>query len=938
MEIFTYGGGEFIVDILNAVAALTGSGGLDSIIRLALTVGLIFVILAAVFSLSLKEMMRWYLGVLMIHLVLLVPTTNVQVTDRFNPTLAPANVANVPVGLAAFAMATTTAGDFLTRATETVFGLPGDLEYTANGFIFGSRLLGAAPGFKITDSEFARNVNEYVDQCVFYAILLGQLDLEELKKTGDIWRYLTVDNAPSPARTFEYVSGGARTIVTCQEGAGLLSALWAAEVDRAAEIYGSRLISDIAPPAAKAELLAALPSAHAFLVGTSKAAGEIIQQSMVINAIGAALNDFSGGAGSPSAIEIYAQTRADTQTAGSLEAISRQAQKWVPLLRIVLETLYYGLFPVLFPAFLLPHLGVNLLKGYFAGFLYLQSWGPIYVILHRIMLGEAAEKTLAASHIPGQENTLALVTMNGIDAANTDVSMLAGYLLMLVPFIAAGLTRGAMAVGTLSQTILEPSMRAASEASREATTGSISMETTDIGTHRYNQTFAHSFQTSGSLDTGRISEITADGGMMTVTPGGRAVYEGRGAISSMGTSVNYSASVANALSARASSAREEAQQYSEQSREAWSHVVHDLADVVNQVSEGRSVQDVTGVSLDSRTAESMASIVSHAERFANQNNVDRSLALKAFAGVSGELSWGAPGAVKFLAGADARATAKAGAEGSATQVSNELYQRAQDYIRNNNLQKTAEQAASGFLRSALDESMGESSQFREVLSNNYNEALSYERATSESLSSANRYEEASETVSREGYAASQNWDQSLIEYIARQTNENGVPIGVGGAASLLTSPNTRDQKTVLRWTNDFVETRIDEILETVGPSSAHVPQSAIVRPAADSADAVREHFETGRERLGLLTSGADVDARAEEIRARRREQSMSAGGQISEGATRAEKGKEVEAVVEDNIHDDALETEYEKLQRRQERRQPSGAARRKASRERPRDD
>ena len=188
------------------------------------------------------------------------------------------------------------------------------------------------------------------------------------------------------------------------------------------------------------------------------------------------------------------------------------------------------------------------------------------------------------------------------------------------------------------------------------------------------------------------------------------------------------------------------------------------------------------------------------------------------------------------------------------------------------------------------------------------------------------------------YAASQNWDQSLIEYIARQTNENGVSIGVGGAASLLTSPNTRDQKTVLRWTNDFVETRIDEIMETVGPSGGHVPQSAIVRPAVDSADAVREHFETGRERLGFSTSGVRIDERAEEIRAKHQEQSISAVGQIGDGASHADKGKEVEAVVEDKIHDDALEKEYEKLQRRQERRLPSGAARRKASRERPRDD
>lgn len=916
MEIFTYGGGEFIVDILNAVAALTGSGGLDSIIRLALTMGLIFVIGAAVFSLSLKGMMQWWLGTLLIYFILLAPTTNVQVTDRFNPTLAPANVANVPVGLAAFAMATATAGDYLTRGTETVFGLPGNLEYTQTGFIFGSRLYGAAPGFKITDSEFARNMHEYMNQCAFYALLLGHLDLEAMKTSDNIWRYLTVDNTPSPARSFEYSAAGASSIVTCQDGAAQLTALWSAEIDRAAEIYGARLISDIAPTAAKAQLLSSLPVAHTFLIGTSKTAGEIIQQSMVINAIGEALNDFSGGTGSTSAIEIYAQTRADTQTSGALEAIARQAQKWVPLLRIVLETLYYGLFPVLFPAFLLPELGLKLMRGYFAGFLYLQSWGPIYVILHRIMLGQAEEKSLAASHIPGQDNALALVTMNGIDAANTDVSMLAGYLLMLVPFIAAGLTRGAMAVGSLSQTILEPSIRAASEASREATTGSISIQTTDIDTHRHNQTFANTAQTSGSLDTGRMSEVTMDGGMMTVTPGGRAVYEGRGAISSMGTSINYSSSVANALSERAAASREQAEQLMEQSRDAWGHVAHDIADVAHQVSEGRSIHDATGISVDTRTSESMQELVSHAERFANQNNVDRNVAYKAFFGAGAEASWGMPGAAKFLFGGEAKATIRGGGEISGTNVSNELYQRAQDYIRNNSLQETTERATSGFLRSSLDETTGDSSQFRNVISENYNEAKSFERAATQSYSDAERYESASEVVSREGYTANQNWDQSLIEYIASQSNEHGVPIGIGGAASLVTSPSTRDQKTVLRWTDDFIQTRIDEIMQNVDPSTQHGVNSLHDMPVQMTDEVIRDHFETGRERLNALSPDPDIKSRAQDVRYRHGAESNRADSDFEHSNSVTDSGDKVETVVEERINDDSLESEYEKIRKK----------------------
>ena len=41
--------------------------------------------------------------------------------------------------------------------------------------------------------------------------------------------------------------------------------------------------------------------------------------------------------------------------------------KWVPLLNIVLTVLFYALFPVLFPLFLMPKTGPMALKGYVTG-------------------------------------------------------------------------------------------------------------------------------------------------------------------------------------------------------------------------------------------------------------------------------------------------------------------------------------------------------------------------------------------------------------------------------------------------------------------------------------------------------------------------------------------------------------------------------------------
>ena len=42
MEIFTIGGGEYIVNVLNAVSAWTGGGGFRSLLRVVMVMGLIY--------------------------------------------------------------------------------------------------------------------------------------------------------------------------------------------------------------------------------------------------------------------------------------------------------------------------------------------------------------------------------------------------------------------------------------------------------------------------------------------------------------------------------------------------------------------------------------------------------------------------------------------------------------------------------------------------------------------------------------------------------------------------------------------------------------------------------------------------------------------------------------------------------------------------------
>src|SRR3546814_14383352 len=114
----------------------------------------------------------------------MVPRMDVHVTDRVNPSLAPANVANVPLGLALMASFTSQVGDYLTRSAELVFGLPDDLNYSKNGMIYGARLMEATRSLRISDPEFAANLDDHIRQCVFYDPLLGQIGTDSCRESG----------------------------------------------------------------------------------------------------------------------------------------------------------------------------------------------------------------------------------------------------------------------------------------------------------------------------------------------------------------------------------------------------------------------------------------------------------------------------------------------------------------------------------------------------------------------------------------------------------------------------------------------------------------------------------------------------------------------------------------------------------------------------------
>src|SRR3989344_2532218 len=410
MGIFTIGGGEYIVNVFNAVSAWTGGGGFRSLLRVVMVMGLIYTLLVVAFSLNWRAWFNWFLGATLMYGALIVPTMTVRVTDRLNPSLAPATVANVPLGLAMIASVSSTAGDWLTRTAETVFVMPGSLQMSSNGMIYGARLWDRTQDFRIRDPRISANLEEYMKQCLFYDILLGFKSFDTIANSNDI---LTEMGPGSPARGMKFVpESGPPTIVTCQAGYTAIATGVTTYSDTALEEEGRKIFPGLTPALARSKLIADLPIVANHFHCSSQSAQQIFQQRSLVNAFLQARANLGAADG-----DTFAMLRAEEQARNTYSSIAQQAMTWVPLLNIVLTVVFYAMFPVIFPLFLMPRTGTMALKGYFTGFFYLAAWGPLYVVLHMFIMDRASDALNATA--PGG---ITMAGMAGIDAVNADTA------------------------------------------------------------------------------------------------------------------------------------------------------------------------------------------------------------------------------------------------------------------------------------------------------------------------------------------------------------------------------------------------------------------------------------------------------------------------------------------------------------------------------------
>jgi hypothetical protein len=758
-EFITIGGGQYFVDFFNGVASLMKSEDYLDTVKIVGTIAFMWMLLNSAFQMSLEYSAKWFVTIFLTTQILITPKTTLHITDKTNPALQGATVDNVPFVIAYLASASSQIGYSLTSQFEAVYSLPDDLKYQNNGMIFGVNLMETVANATIYNSRFSETMDSFVRNCIAYDILLDSYSFDDLKSAPDIWEFISPFQSEN--RFFTYLSDGNPVeYPSCKEGINKLGASWNSEL---AEWHNSEskkvnFISQISifgksSVNVKKQVLTSLASntdiVSDYLMGVSMTSGQMLKQAMTNNAIIAATENYEAEYNQ----QLYQNTRAMVQARSSYQTIGMQANHWLPILKIVIESVFYAAFPIVVLLTMIPNMTMAVLRGYCSTFFWLASWSPLYAILHRLMIDGASNKMT-----DGQ--AFSLFNQQNIQSIVIDVSVMAGYWAMSIPIISYGLARvGVAAMSSVSNAFMSVAQGAAIQAAQEGTTGNLS-----FGNVSLNSRHAYSGITMQN-DSGMLTHYHKDGSNSIA----RGTSE-----SDTGYNIHASDRLEHIASQSIAQERALAQSSGFQSQQMESKGYESL--LQNHRNIENSKQFSEQFSADEKRA--FSNIANSTEAFAVENNINRNKAAEIFAKIGAG-----------VAGADARISSQ----------DQDLYQKAQRFSEERHLSDDFQTLKSSAQSNHLNftDSQGQS------INDHFNKSAQLSKEQSIHLENAERYSKQKQFIQSNSAGIDKTYNQEFYNYV--RANLAG---GSAQGAADLFNPNDASRHQILdKAAGDFLDNK-----------------------------------------------------------------------------------------------------------------------------------
>jgi conjugal transfer mating pair stabilization protein TraG len=434
-EVYSFWNIRELEGVFNAIAALTASADFTGLLRLLAMIAIVSLVLAVLSGRARHEdFWRWIIMVALINGMLLVPKSTVLIVDRTGtqPTRV---VDNVPIGLAELAHGTSKIGDWLTRAYETVFSLPTDLQFQKRGLMFGQRLFEETQKMSpdISSGTWMKDFQEYWRECVTPDLTSGYLNIDTIRTSQDIWGSIGNTN---PAL---YVTLSTTGTVQCSPNAynDLTNRLNNQVVPDLINRYAS--VTFPGSPTANSDIKNGIVTTYAYGLNVSNSAEAIVKQAAMQNAaVQAYCNVFAQAGDSNRAALCYSTSMGAYQTNQTYQVLAQIAESSMPKLKSAIEMIQYAIFPIILAfAIVAGHLGLSVIKAYVMSLVWVQLWPPLYAVVHYM-------QTIKMQSYADQLGSLANTMAGQIQLINMGVSdqAIAGMLVVAIPPIAAALVKG----------------------------------------------------------------------------------------------------------------------------------------------------------------------------------------------------------------------------------------------------------------------------------------------------------------------------------------------------------------------------------------------------------------------------------------------------------------------------------------------------------------
>lgn len=837
VDLISHGAGEGLYYCLNAMAALF-HGGKYSFVASIMAITSMFAASIAVYKMVLEQNLKipaqWLLANSMLTIALTIPTTNVMIIDRVTGFRSP--VANVPWLFAVPAGFMSQIGDVVAKQIDAALSIPAPVNtpttfknaITANrnGVAMSAKLIANASHFDFVSNDMANNMREFVKECVYYDIALGKYRVDELKSTDDLWAFISANASPLGGVIYQSTSKSGpvrREFLSCNEAAVRINQDWPEELRKAYQFYGKKLFPFGGGPRGEPSNLLKrnLVQAYDYLTNISKSADNIMQQNIMRNAIQDGFMARAQEDGAIASIQSYAVARAEAYQESVYATQGGIAEKAISYMKIVIEIIFYGMFPFVAIMLMLPS-GINMLKTYFTGLIWLQSWAPLYSLINMIIHVYCRNSTFAASTTLTTP-ALTFDTIPALGEAGVFVARYAGYAMMSVPFLSWGLFKyGGGALAQMSSYMGQPTQSASGMAAGEISSGNMSFGVRNFDSTARNNINSFKQDESANISSGATSFQASDGSIMRTTSGGEGIIDRVASMSKLGigiTDKNEIASSMNEMSLKSLSNAQTSLTGYTNSRNAAHDLIMDF-----RKSRGDSLSNDSSIGLDHATSASRAfqKVDDIVDSYSRLMGVDKRESVESLNSISAGIDIGGSigsqnlGSLGKLLNKGISVNAGAGHKHQWTDAdvqninttSQEQMQLSQKYT------EAMDEVSRVFQNESLRNSSTEATNFSDGLSSRLSEADSCRKDVQNSLTESEAWQKSANLVSTSSVGVSEDISQEFVNWASYQLGPDGYELGVGGVKDAMDNPVLRKQLL-----EGFIRSHRNQVLSTFAGQS-----------------------------------------------------------------------------------------------------------------------